>query len=305
MDEDEPPQLISSDSRPTDIGQICPEDSSPRLETVSEEPRFPTHLGEEAVKAAASPISTPPATSSEKVQEDDIPSLHADIPDICDEDPVATADVTPSPIIPEPTVPIPPTPKRSTHLTTSRSRSRSPSPSLLSSPLTCISSSPIREEETRQSTPESEFTDVEATSKPTKTSVKRRSIRVDVRVSKKSRVETPSADSIADVEVGGQTVSRSCRETGKKLGRSSSPSPPPASSPVSTDVINGTDTEPTDQSLMGMVVEALAMTRASSMDVESIRKIVVVCPTFFLSFFFFTPYCYRSHHLIDRIPGPR
>ena len=47
---------------------------------------------------------------------------------------------------------------------------------------------------------------------------------------------------------------------------------------------------------MGLVVEALAMTRASSMDVESVRKIVVVRPTFFI----FVLYHYRSHHLIDR-----
>ena len=36
---------------------------------------------------------------------------------------------------------------------------------------------------------------------------------------------------------------------------------------------------------MGLVVEALAMTRASSMDVESVRKIVVVRPTFYLFLF--------------------
>ena len=46
-----------------------------------------------------------------------------------------------------------------------------------------------------------------------------------------------------------------------------------------------TDSEPADQSLMGLVVEALAMTRASSMDVESVRKIVVVRPTFFIFYF--------------------
>lgn len=38
---------------------------------------------------------------------------------------------------------------------------------------------------------------------------------------------------------------------------------------------NDNDSGSADQGLMGMVVEALAMTRASSMDVESIRKIVV------------------------------
>jgi len=38
---------------------------------------------------------------------------------------------------------------------------------------------------------------------------------------------------------------------------------------------DGTDSGSTDQDLVGIVVEALAMTRASSMDVESIRKIVV------------------------------
>jgi len=45
-------------------------------------------------------------------------------------------------------------------------------------------------------------------------------------------------------------------------------------------ITNSADSDPTDQSLMGIVVEALAMTRASSMDVESIRKVVVV-PFFF------------------------
>lgn len=43
---------------------------------------------------------------------------------------------------------------------------------------------------------------------------------------------------------------------------------------------DGTDSGSTDQDLVGIVVEALAMTRASSMDVESIRKIVVVCLNF-------------------------
>jgi hypothetical protein len=99
MDEDEPSQLIPSDSRPTDIGQIHPTDSSPKSESFSEDvpfsdpldeihegPRLPTHPSEEAVKVAGSTISTPPPTGSEKVQEDDIYSLHADTPDICDED---------------------------------------------------------------------------------------------------------------------------------------------------------------------------------------------------------------------------
>ena len=52
----------------------------------------------------------------------------------------------------------------------------------------------------------------------------------------------------------------------------------------------------TDLDLVGMVVEALAMTRASSMDVESIRKIVVVCPSFFFSLLNLFP---RLSPLID------
>lgn len=179
---------LSSDSRPTDSGQVLPAASSPKLEAedpsfsdlpdeIHEDPRSPSHLSEEVVKAAVSPISTPPETDPEKVQEDDISSLPTEIPDICDEDPVAT--------VPDVTLPSPgpglstlPTPKRSTSRTPSRSRSRSPS--LLSSPLTCLSSSPIREDERRQSASESDFTDVETTSKPVKTSVKRRSDRKSV-----------------------------------------------------------------------------------------------------------------------------
>jgi hypothetical protein len=135
---------------------------------------------------------------------------------------------------------------------------------------------------------------VETTSGPIKTSVKRRSIGgVDVRLPKKSRVETPFAGSATDTQVEEQPSSKLRR---KKSARSSSPE----SSPVSMDVAaitSSADSEPTDQSLMGMVVEALAMTRASSMDVESIRKVVVVP-------FFLTLICYRSHRLIDRIPDP-
>lgn len=300
---DEPPQLIYSNSRPADAEQICPVDASPILEIVSEhipfsdppdetheDPRSPIHPSGEVVNAAVSPIPTSPATASEKVQEGDIPSVHPDIPEFCDEDPVATVpDATPSPVIPGPALSTPLTPKRPTSRTTSRSRSRSLSPSLLSSPLTCLSSSPIREEEeTRESTSESDLTDVETASKPIKTSVKRRSIGgVDARASKKSRVETSSTDSAVDAGVRGEPESKPHRETGEKPSRcSSSPSPSPESSPASRDVaatFSRADSESTDQSLMGMVVEALAMTRASSTDVESIRKIVVVCPTSFFS----------------------
>ena len=299
MNEDEPPQLTSSDPSPTDIGQTHSADLSPKLEIVSEDmsifdppdeihegPWPSTHLGEEAVKVVASPIS--PVTGSEKVQ-DDISSLHTDLPDGCDEDPVATvpAVIPPSPVNPGDTLSMPQTPKRSTSPTRSRSRSRSSSPSLLSSPLTRLSSSPIREEETRQSTPESDFTDVETTCEPIKTSVKRRSIGgADVRAFKKFRMETASTDSAADIEVEEQTTSKPRRKTGKKSTRSSSPSPCPEPSPVHTEVTassGATDLESTDQNLMGMVVEALAMTRASSMDVDSIRKIVVVRPTFLFS----------------------
>jgi len=319
MDEDEPPQVISSDSRPTDIGQIHPVGSPPKLEIVCEEgasfsdpsdeiyegPRPPTRLSEEVVKVEAATllISTPPPSEigPEQIQENCTSSLHIDISDACDEDPVtAVPDVTPpSPIVLGPALSVPPTPKRSV----SRSRSRSSSPSLLSSPLTRLSSSPMREEDTRHSTPDSDFTDVETTSKPIKTSVKRRSIGgVDFRVSKKSRVETPPVDSAADIKLEEPPVSKPRRKTGKKQARSSSPSPRPESPPVSMQVTatsNATNPDTTDQSIMGMVVEALAMTRASSMDVESIRKIVAV------RLHFFTPFHYRSHHLIGRIPGPR
>ena len=316
MDEGELPQLLSSDPSPTGVGQIRPADSSsPKLEIVSEDVSFPdppdeihedprpaTYPGEEVVKAAASPISTPPVTASEKVQEDVTSSLHTDAPDSCDGDPVATVpDVNPSPVIPEPVSSIPQTPKRSTSRTRSQSRSRSPSPSLLSSPLTCLSSSPIREEETRESTPESDFTDVDATCEPVKISVKRRSIGgVDIRASKKSRLEAVPADPPTDTRAEERPASRSRSKAGKKSARSSSPSPCPESSLVPMDVSttpNTTDSEPTDQSLMGMVVETLAMTRASSMDIESIRKIVVVCPNFII--IFITMHRYRSHHLID------
>ena len=295
---DEPPQLISSNS---DVEQICPVAASPILEIVPEgtpfsdppdeiheDPRSPTHPSREVVDAALSPISTSPATGSEKVQGGDISSVYPDIADLCDEDPVATVpDATPSPAIPGPALSTPPTPKRPMSRTTSRSRSRSLSPSLLSSPLTCLSSSPIREEERRQSSPESDLTDVETASQPMKTSVKRRSIGgVDARASKKSRVETASVDSAADTGVRGEPESKRARETGEKPSGSSSPSPSPESSPASRDVTamcSIADSERTDQGLMGMVVEALAMTRASSTDVESIRKVVVVRPTFFFS----------------------
>jgi hypothetical protein len=297
MDEDEPTHLTASDPTPTDIGQIRLPDLSPKLETVSEDasvsdppdeihkgPRPPIHLGEEIAKAAASPMLTPPVTGPEKIQADATLSLHTGIPDSCDEDSVATVPdvVPPSSVIPEPALSVSQTPKRSMSRTRSRSRSRSPSPTLLSSPLTCFSSSPMREEEARQSSPESDSTDVETTCKPTKTPAKRRSIGgVDVRASKKFRVEATPTDSVADTEVEEQPASKTRRNTGKKSARSSSPSPCPDPSLVSTDVIatsDAADSEPTDQSIMGMVVEALAMTRASSMDVESIRKVVVVCP---------------------------
>lgn len=296
MDEDEPTHLTASDPTPTDIGQIRPPDLSPKLETVSEDasvsdpsdeirkgPRPPIHLGEEIAKAAASPMPTPPVTGPEKIQADATLSLHTGIPDSCDEDSVATVpDVgPPSSVIPEPALSVSQTPKRSTSHTRSRSRSRSLSPTLLSSPLTCFSSSPMREEEARQSSPESDSTDAETTCKPTKTPAKRRSIGgVDDRASKKFRVEATSTDSVADTEVEERPALKTRRKTGKKSARSSSPSPCPDPSLVSTDVAatsDAADSEPADQNIMGMVVEALAMTRASSMDVESIRKVVVVC----------------------------
>jgi len=313
MDEDEPPQLTSPDSRPTDNGQTRPADLSPKLEIFAEDASIPdppdedpqpsAHLSEEVVKAAASPISTPPVTGSEKIHDDDISSLHTDIPGSCDEPPVATVpDVVPlSPANPTDPLAMPQTPERPTSRTGSRPSSRSPSPSLLSSPLTCLSSSPIREEETRQSTPESDF-DLETTCEPTKTSVKRRSTGgIDIRVPKKSRVETDSTGSAADAKLEEQPASGSRRKTGKKSARSSSPSPCPEPSLTPMDETTP-DTEPTDRGLMGIVVEALAMTRASSMDVESIRKIAVVCPTFFS---FLVPYHFRSHHHTDRTLDPR
>ena len=300
MDEDEPPQLTSSEPRPTDIGQTRSAELSPKLEIYSqdasipdppdeihEDLRSPTHLSEEAVKTAASPISTPPVTGSEKIQEDDMPSLHTGIPDSCDESLAATVpDVAPpSPVNPGDTLAMPQTPKRPASRTGSQPNSRSPSPSLLSSPLTCLSSSPIREEETRQSTPESDF-DVETTCEPTKTSAKRRSIGgIDIRAPKKSRVDTDSVDSVADTKVEEQPASGSRRKTGKKSVRSS-PSPCPEPSLVTMNEIttsNASGSDPTDRGLMGIVVGALAMTRASSMDVESIRKIAVVCPILFPS----------------------
>lgn len=295
VDEVEAAQLMSLDSRPSDIGQVCPSDPSPELETTSEavpvsdptdeiheDHRRPSHLYEQVPKAAAPTISTPPAICSEKVQEDDISSLRADTPGSYNEDPVATVlDATPPPlVIPCPASPMPRTPRRSTPRTRSQSRSRSLSPTLPSSPLTCLSSSPIREEETRQSTPDSDLTDLETDCKPTKTSAKRRSMgEVDVRAFKKSRLETVSSDSAADGTAEEQPASKPRRNTGKKSARSSSPSPCSEPSPVSMDVTatpNPNDLESTDQDLMGMVVEALAMTRASSMDVEAIHKIVVV-----------------------------
>ena len=299
MDEDEPPQLTSSEPRPTDTRQTPPADLSPKLEISSEDAsapdpldevhedhRSPTHLSEEVVKTATSPISTPPVTGSEKIQEDNISPLHTGIPDSCDESLAATVpDVAPpSPVNLGDTLAIPQTPTRPASRTGSRPNSRSPS--LLSSPLTRLSSSPIREVETRQSTPESDF-DVETTCEPTKTSVKRRSIGgIDIRAPKKSRVDTDSVDSVADIKVEEQPTSGSRRKTGKKSVRSSSPSPCPEPSLVmmnETTTSNASDSDPTDRGLMGMVVEALAMTRASSMDVESIRKIAVVCPNFFPS----------------------
>jgi hypothetical protein len=72
---------------------------------------------------------------------------------------------------------------------------------------------------------------------------------------------------------------------------------------VSMDVTatpNAADSGSTDQGLMGMVVEALAMTRASSMDVESIRKIVVVCLCIAFQLFSI-PFRHRFSHLIDRV----
>jgi len=307
MDEDEPSQLTSSEPRPTDIGQTRPADISPKLEISSqdayipdppdeihEDPRSPTHLSEEAVKTTASPISTPPVTGSEKIQEEDMSSLHTGIPDSCDEPLAATVpDIAPpSPVNPGDTLAMPQTPTRPASRTGSRPNSRSPSPSLLSSPLTCLSSSPIREEETRQSTPESDF-DVETTCEPTNTSVKRRSTGgIDIRVPKKSRVDTDSVESVTDIEVEEQPASGSRRKTGKKSVRSSSPSPCPEPSLVTmneTTTSNASDSDPTDRGLMGIVVEALAMTRASSMDVESIRKIAVVCPNFFPSPFQVAP----------------
>ena len=321
---DEPPQLISSDPRPADVEQICPVDASPILEIVSEhipffdppheiheDPRSSTHPSREVVNAVVPPIPASSATASENVPEGDISSVHPDIPDICDEDPVATVpDGTPSPVIPGPALSVSHTPKRPTSCTAPRSRSPSPSPSLLSSPLTCLSSSPIREEESRESTPESDFTDVETASKPIKTSVKRRSMgEVDARASKKSRVETPSADSAADTKAREEPAeSKPDRRMGETSSHSPSPSPCPESSPASREVaatFSSADSEPTDQSLMGMVVEALAMTRASSTDVESIRKVVVVCPTSFFSVRFRDILLLISHHLIDRVPGPR
>lgn len=66
---------------------------------------------------------------------------------------------------------------------------------------------------------------------------------------------------------------------------------------------NDNDSGSADQGLMGMVVEALAMTRASSMDVESIRKIVVVCLCFHFPENFPAPCRDRFSHLIDRTLG--
>lgn len=294
MDQDQPPQLTSSDPRPTDIGQTHSADLSPKLEIISqdisisdppdeihEDPWPLTRLGEAAVKSVASPTSSPPVTSPEKIK-NDISSLHTGIPDSCDEGPVTTvpAVIPSSPVNPGESLSAPQTPKRSASRARSRSRSRSSSPSLLSSPLTRLSSSPIREEETGRSTPESELSDVETTCNPIKTSVKRRSIGgADFRAFKKSRVETASTDSAVDIEVEEQPASKPRRKAGKKSARSLSPSPCPEPSLAHTDTTETSDTadlEPTDQSLMGMVVEALAMTRASSMDVDSIRKIVVV-----------------------------
>jgi hypothetical protein len=299
---------MPSDSRPFDIGQVCPSDEPPEPEIISqvppvsdpideihEDPQRLTRPQQEVAKAAASPISTLPATGSEKVQEDDIPSLHTDT---CDEDPISTVPgaVPASPVARDSALSTPQTPKRS--MSRSRSRSRSLSPSLLSSPLTCLSSSPIREKETRQSSPESDFTDMESDCKPTKASTKRRSIgEADIRSSKKSRLETISVDFADDIKAEEQPASKPRRKAGKRSARSS-PSPCPDSSPpVSMNVTatpNAADSGSTDQGLMGMVVEALAMTRASSMDVESIRKIVVVCQL--------CPVLsrHRFSHLIDR-----
>lgn len=291
MDEDKSPQSMPSDSRSSESGQGCLLDGPPGSETVPEaapvydpideihgDPRGPAHHYEEVTEAAASSIPTP---SSEKVQ-DDISSLHTNIVDNS-EDPVPTvADAsTSSLVIPGPALSVPRTPKRSASHPRSRSRSRSLSPSLLSSPLTCLSSSPISEEETRQSTPESDVTDAEIPCTFTKTSVKRRSIgAVDGRAFKKSKLETVSTVPSVDIQGKEQPASELRRKTAKKPA--CSPSPPPCleSLPVSVDMTassNATNSRPTDQNLVGMVVEALAMTRASSMDVESIRKIVVVC----------------------------